>query len=207
MLHLISSFWLPLPFLTIRGVDRGEEKAELWFLIVLHSLENALLLLVSRWGYGSNTLGNFLIQLMVIIVSVLMSLSTIVGSTKGLKSRHSFALLCLPAAIILAVFASQAFSDNLPIGIVLFDCVLVILNLFGVLLSVFYVNKVELYAGLPQDLSSLPSFGPEVSFYSVDPSILFRHKHSICSIFRTYPPATKVSTTTRGGELTKRGSM
>ena len=108
-----------------------------------------------------NLMGIYIIQLMVIIVSVLMSLSTIVGSIKGLKSRHSFAL-CLPAAIILAVFASQAFSDNLPIGIVLFDCVLVILNLLGVLLSVFYVNKVELYADLPQDLSSLPSFGPEV---------------------------------------------
>merc|ERR1719264_2459255 len=161
VLHLISSFWLPLPFLTIKGVDRGEEKAELWFLIVLHSLENALLLLVSRWGFGLNSLGNFLIQLMVIIVSVLMSLSTIVGSTKGLKSRRSFALLCLPAAIVLAVFASQAFSDNLPIGIVLFDCVLVLLNLMGVLLSVIYVTKVELYAGLPQDLSSLPSFGPQ----------------------------------------------
>merc|ERR1719264_103068 len=160
-LHLISSFWLPLPFLTIKGVDRGEEKAELWFLIVLHSLENALLLLVSRWGYGSNSLGNFLIQLMVIIVSVLMSLSTIFGSTKGLKSRRSFALLCLPAVIVLAVFASRAFSDNLPIGIVHFDCLLVVLNLLGVLLSVIYVTKVELYADLPQDLSSLPSFGPE----------------------------------------------
>jgi len=27
--------------------------------------------------------------------------------------------------------------------------------------SVFYVTKVELYAGITQDLSSLPSFGPE----------------------------------------------
>jgi hypothetical protein len=35
------------------------------------------------------------------------------------------------------------------------------LNLLGVLVSVLYVTKVELYAGLPQDLSSLPSFGPE----------------------------------------------
>ena len=35
----------------------------------------------------------------------------------------------------------------------------------GVLLSVYYITKVELYAGLHQDLSSLPSFGPEVSFY------------------------------------------
>merc|ERR1712179_74867 len=57
VMHLVSSFWLPLPFLTIRGVDRGEEKAELWFLIVLHSLENTGFLLVSRWAYGSYKLG------------------------------------------------------------------------------------------------------------------------------------------------------
>ena len=101
---------------------------------------------------------------MVIIVTVLMSLLSILGSFKRLKSRRSFTLLCLPAAIIIAVFASRAFSDDLPIGIVLFDCVLVVLNFLGVLLSVFYVTKVELYADLPQDLSSLPSFGPEVSF-------------------------------------------
>ena len=107
-LHLISSFWLPLPFLTIRGVDRGEEKAELWFLIVLHSLENFLIVSISRIVY---------------------------------------------------------LQESYPLAIVIFDCVLVFLNLMGVALSVIYVTKVELYAGLPQDLSSLPSFGPEVSFY------------------------------------------
>ena len=106
VLHLISSFWLPLPFLTIRGVDRGEEKAEIWFLIVLHSLENLLIVSISRIAY---------------------------------------------------------LQESYPLGIVIFDCVLVLLNLLGVLVSVLYVTKVELYAGLPQDLSSLPSFGPEVS--------------------------------------------
>ena len=109
VLHLISSFWLPLPFLTIRGVDRGEEKAELWFLIVLHSLENFAIVSVSRFVY---------------------------------------------------------LQESYPLEIVIFDCVLVLLNLLGVLMSVYYVTKVELYAGLPQDLSSLPSFGPEVSFWS-----------------------------------------
>ena len=35
----------------------------------------------------------------------------------------------------------------------------------GVLVSVYKVKKIELYAGLPTDLpSSLPSFGPEVRF-------------------------------------------
>ena len=46
--YLISTFSLPLPFLSIKGVDRGEEKAELWFLVVLHSLENFLIVLSSR---------------------------------------------------------------------------------------------------------------------------------------------------------------
>jgi len=104
VIHLVSSFWLPLPFLTIRGVDRGKEKAELWFLIVLHSLENFLIVFASRLVY---------------------------------------------------------LWESYPHGIVIFDCVLVILNLMGVLVSVFYVTKIELFAGLPQDLPSLPSFGPE----------------------------------------------
>ena len=94
-----------------------------------------------------------------------MSLSTIVGSTNGVKSKRSIILLCLLTAIILAIFASQAFSHRLPLALVLFDCVLVVLNFFGVLLSVFYVSKIELYAGLPQDLPSLPSFSLEVSFF------------------------------------------
>jgi len=104
VMHLVSSFWLPLPFLTIRGVDRGEEKAELWFLIVLHSLENFVIVSASRLVY---------------------------------------------------------LKESYPLGIVIFDCVLVVLNFLGVLVSVFYVTKIELYADLPQDLTSLPSFGPE----------------------------------------------
>ena len=105
-LHLISSFWLPLPFLTIRGVDRGEEKAELWFLIVLHSLENFLIVSISRIVY---------------------------------------------------------LQESYPLEIVIFDCVLFLLNLLGVALSIFYVYTVELYAGLPQEHPTLPSYGPEVS--------------------------------------------
>ena len=109
LMHLVSSFWLPLPFLTIRGVDRGEEKAELWFLIVLHSLENFLIVLSSRLVY---------------------------------------------------------LQESYPLGIVIFDCVLVLSNIMGVALSVFYVSKLELYANLPKDLTSrLPSFGPEVIYF------------------------------------------
>ena len=47
LLHLISSFWLPIPFLTLEGLDRGEEEPELWFLLALHSVENFGLLLSS----------------------------------------------------------------------------------------------------------------------------------------------------------------
>ena len=106
LLHLVSSFWLPLPFLTIRGVDRGEEKAELWFILALHSAENFLIVLASRLVY---------------------------------------------------------LQESYPARFVTFDCVLVILNTLAVLLSVFYVSKMELYAGLPQNPSSHPTFGPEVS--------------------------------------------
>ena len=108
-IYLISTFSLPLPFLTIKGVDRGEEKAELWFLVVLHSLENFLIVLASRLVY---------------------------------------------------------LQESYPLGIVVFDCVLVLLNILAVCVSVLYVKKIELYAGLPTDLSSfLPTFGPEVSFH------------------------------------------
>ena len=66
-MHLVSSFWLPLPFLTRREVDRDDQKAELWFLVVLHSLENLCLLLISRWAYNSYPLGQFLIHIVVAI--------------------------------------------------------------------------------------------------------------------------------------------
>merc|ERR1719210_2351563 len=105
LIYLVSSFWLPLPFLTIRGLDRGEEKDELCFLVVLHSLENFLIVLASRLVY---------------------------------------------------------LQESYSLGIVVFDFVLVLLNILAVLVSVLYVKKIELYAGLPTDLpSALPSFGPE----------------------------------------------
>ena len=50
-LHLLSSLWLPQPYLTRREVNRGEEKSELRFLLGLHTCENICLLLVSRWAY------------------------------------------------------------------------------------------------------------------------------------------------------------
>lgn len=50
-LHLLSSLWLPLPYLTLRGEDRGEEMPQLWFLITLHFLENLSMILASRVYY------------------------------------------------------------------------------------------------------------------------------------------------------------
>lgn len=106
LVYLVTSFWLPLPFLTIRGVDRGTEKAEIWFLVVLHSVENVLIVSTSRLVY---------------------------------------------------------LQESYPLGIIIFDYVLVLLNLLGVIMTILYVYKVELYAGLSQQHCSLPSFSPEVS--------------------------------------------
>ena len=111
VIHLLSSFWLPLPFFSISGVDKGKEKAELWFLVGLHSMENFLIFLTSRLVYLQESY------------------------------LHIF---------------------------VVFDSVLVFFNLLGVLVSGFYVSKMELYAGVPEDYTStLPSFGPEVSWLHI----------------------------------------
>ena len=107
-IYLISTFSLPLPFLTIKGIDRGEEKAELWFLVVLHSVENFLILLASRLVY---------------------------------------------------------MQESYPRLILLVDSALVIANILAVLVTVLYVTKLELYAGLPRDIpASLPSYDLKVSF-------------------------------------------
>jgi hypothetical protein len=51
LLYLVSSFWLPLPFLTPRPVDRGEEGPEFRFLAALHTIENLAMLAISRAFY------------------------------------------------------------------------------------------------------------------------------------------------------------
>ena len=107
-IYLISTFSLPLPFLTINGIDRGEDKAELRFLVVLHSLENFIIVLASSLFY---------------------------------------------------------IQESCPRLFLMIDCVLVTANILAVLVSVLYVTKLKLFAGLPQDIpSSLPSYGLEVSF-------------------------------------------
>ena len=91
-----------------QGSRQGEDKAELWFLVVLHSLENFMIVLVSSLFY---------------------------------------------------------IQESYPRLFLIVDCVLVTANILAVLVSVLYVTKLELFAGLLQDIpSSLPSYGLEVSF-------------------------------------------
>ena len=67
-LHLLTTFWLPLPYLTLEGVDRGEEKSEQWFLIALYTCENLALLIGSRWAY----LPDYPPGLMVLLVGMMV---------------------------------------------------------------------------------------------------------------------------------------
>merc|ERR1719495_3008982 len=91
LLHLVSSFWLPLPFLTIREVDRGEEKAELWFLVTLFIIENTLLLLISKWVYlGGYPVGLFHIQISLLTLNIIALMMSLVKKEK--KARKPFCL-------------------------------------------------------------------------------------------------------------------
>ena len=163
LMHLVSSFWLPLPFLTRREVDRDDQKAELWFLIVLHSLENFSLLLMSRWAYSSYPLGQFLIHIVVAINIFAVFFSIVKRKTLKVCSFVLF-FICMVASNISAAFmVGKALVEKFDVGVFVIDLCLVIVNVASILLSVFYQEHVKLYAGLPQNVSDLPSFGPEVS--------------------------------------------
>ena len=93
---------------------------------------------------------------------------------------------------VLIVFASRLvyLQESYPLGIVIFDCVLVLLNLMGVSMSVFYVSKIELYAGLPQENLTLSSFGPEVSSHMHLNQVYFlRQRYTYQFVFRMSPLA------------------
>jgi len=162
-LHLVSSFWLPLPFLTIRGVDRGEEKAELWFLITLHTCENVALLLISRWAH----LPAFPDGLLVIQISLLTV--NIVALISSLAKRHQFEgrtfvrsfLAVFVGFNIVAIFLPRSFTSGFELGLFVIHICIVTLNTLAVALSVLYTSKMELYANLPDSIPDLPSFGPE----------------------------------------------
>ena len=161
MMHLVSSFWLPLPFLTRREVNRDDQKAELWFLVTLHSAENFVGLLVSRSAYNSYPLGQLIIHFVVIINIFAVFFSFI--NFKSFKV-WSFALLltCLVGFNVLAAFLVKALVQDFDQGLFVIDLCLVILNVLSCLLVVIFQQKFALFAGLPQNLPDLPSFGLEV---------------------------------------------
>ena len=99
VIYLISTFSLPLPFLTINGVDKGEEKTELWFLVVLHSLENFLTVLASRLVYARSS---YPLEIIIFDVSWLLSISWQSWSQSCMSQNWSSTLAfqeiqCLPS--------------------------------------------------------------------------------------------------------------
>ena len=158
LLHLVSSFWLPLPFLTIRGVDRGEEKAEMWFLVFLHTTENIGLLLISKWAYRPDySLGLLLLQSSLLTINVVAIILSLVKNQK--------LLVLLVSLNIVVVFLLRTFSDSFIASLLAMDLSIVALNFLGVATAYFYTKKFELYADiqhLQNILRDLPSFGPEV---------------------------------------------
>ena len=169
LMHLVSSFWLPLPFLTIRGVDRGEEKAELWLINTLTYLENIALLLVSRWFYlPGYPLSLLLVQISVIVVVNVFALILYLCGRKKWQCGCFvwFFLLLLAAFNLGAVFLPWLFVDGFEAKLFPLDLIIVVTNILGVVVAYIYTKKFELYADLPDSLPNLPSFGPEVSLPS-----------------------------------------
>ena len=187
LLHLVSSFWLPLPFLTIRGVDRGEEKAELGFLVVLHTTENISLLLVSKWAHlPGYSLGLLLIQSSLLTISIVAMILSLV------KNQKQSVLLAFLNIVV--VFLLRIFSDSFSVPLLAMDLSIVALNILGVATAYLYTKKFELYADiqdLPDTSSDLPSYGygPEVRFSIKYETPLVRQvhpHHALPSLNRTY---------------------
>ena len=161
LMHLVSSFWLPLPFLTPREVDTNDQKGETWFLIVLHSLENVCLLLISRWTYSVYSIGQFFIHAAVAINIFATIIS--IRNFKTLKAQSFVLLLLVLVAFnICAASFVRAMVLDFDQGVFYIDLCLVVLNVLGILLSDIYQEKCAVYAGIPHTLVDLPSFGPEV---------------------------------------------
>merc|ERR1719458_1012682 len=161
--HLVSSFWLPLPFLTLKGVDRGEEKSELWFLITLHTSENMALLL-SRWVYLPDyPLSLLLIQIGLFSVN-LVALIVFVAKRQLAQGGWFvyFYLLLLVALNVVAIVLVFFSSPDFEIHLLAMDIGIMSTNLLGLALAVFFIKKLELYSELaPDNIPNLPSFGPE----------------------------------------------
>ena len=82
-LHILSTFWLPLPYLSHRGVDRGEEKQEFWFLVALHSSENLVFLFFSIGiSLPKYPFGLLVIPISLVTVNILAVLLSIFYTTR-----------------------------------------------------------------------------------------------------------------------------
>ena len=82
-LHIISTFWLPHPHLSLRGVDRGEEKTEFWFLVALHSSENLVFLFFSIGiSLPNYPFGLLVIPVSLVTVNILAVLLSLVYTTR-----------------------------------------------------------------------------------------------------------------------------
>ena len=51
LIHGLANIWLTLPFRDLQGVDRGEDVAQERFLLALHLVENAFLMIVAKLYY------------------------------------------------------------------------------------------------------------------------------------------------------------
>ena len=123
--------------------------------------------MVSRWAYLPDyPLGLLIVQLVLLTLNVVALILSVVKKQPLQGSRFVwFYLLLLVSFNALAIFSPRFFSD-FEIGLFAIDAVLMLSNLLGVALSVFYVKKLELYANITETVPNLPSYGPEVNLTS-----------------------------------------
>ena len=164
-------------------MDRGEEKAELWFLIVLHTTENISLLLVSKWanlpGYS---LGLLLIQISLLTINIVALILSIVKKKK--------LVFLLAFSNVFVVFILGLLSETILLPMLAMDLSIVALNILGVAVAYFYTKNFELYANiqdLPNTLPDLPSYGPEVRPCLKDKKhFIDMFSHTMSILYRTY---------------------
>ena len=102
-------------------------------------------------------------QISLLTVNIVALISSLVKRNQ-LQERpfvRSF-LVVLVAFNTVAIFLPQTFTSGFDLGLFVINISIVTLNTLAVALSVLYTSK-ELFAGLPDSISGLPSFGPEVN--------------------------------------------
>jgi len=149
----------------LEGVDRGEEKSELWFLTTLHTTENLLLVSVSTWAYLPDYPLTLLISQISLLTLNILLMTLALAKEKQKKTQGGFVcfylllLVAFNVVVILLVFFS---SPDFEIHLLAMDIGIMSTNLLGLALAVFFIKKLELYSELaPDNIPNLPSFGPE----------------------------------------------